>query len=380
MPSSRPTACPIHTHTPYDNADRLTAITQGGNVVSVAYDTAGRRTTLTLPNSISTEYAYDTASRLTSLTYKHGTDTLGTLTYTYDPNTQRRRVGGTWARTGVPQTVVSATYNAANHQLTFGSQTLTYDLNGNLTSDGTNTYTWDARNQLSAITGASSATFGYEASGRRRQKMINGSTTTFLYDGFNAVQETTASGVTNLLASFGLDEFLVRTDAAGSSNLLTDGLRSVLALIDGSGAAATEYTYEPFGATTATGASSSNEVQFTGRENDGTGLYYYRARYYSPSFGRFISEDPLGVLVGVNFYEYVRNNPTRRVDPLGLAPGDSYPSLDDAGKDAVCDVLPLSIQNDREFGGYLYQKHDGSFTYSVPVMGAQRAVRIPIPP
>jgi RHS repeat-associated protein len=54
----------------------------------------------------------------------------------------------------------------------------------------------------------------------------------------------------------------------------------------------TSYTYEPFGKTSVTGASSSNPSQYTARENDQTGLYYHRARYYSPSLQRFISEDP----------------------------------------------------------------------------------------
>jgi YD repeat-containing protein len=220
----------------YDNADRLLSITQGGNVVSFVYDSAGRRTSQTLPNNVSTDYAYDAASRLAGLTYKNGPNTLGTLTYTYDPNARRRRISGTWARTGVPQAVASATYNAANHQLTFGSQMLTYDLSGNLTSDGVNTYTWDVRNQLAAISGASSASFASDALGRRRQKIINGSTTTFLYDGLNAVQETTGSGVANLLTGLGFDEVLMRTDAAGSSHFLADALGSVFALADASGA------------------------------------------------------------------------------------------------------------------------------------------------
>jgi len=302
----------------YDNADRLTSITQGSSIVSFTYDNANRRTSLTLPNNVVTEYAYDTASRLTGLTYKHGSNTLGTLTYVTDANSQRHRIGGTWARTGLPQPVTSATYNAANHQLTFGGQTLTYDLNGNLTSDSTNTYTWNARNELAAISGSSSAGFGYDALGRRRQKTITGGTTTFLYDGLNAIQEATGSGVTNLLAALSLDEFLTRTDAEGSQILLSDGLGSTLALTDSGGEVATEYAYEPFGTTASTGAGSSNASQYTGRENDATGLYYYRARYYHPQLQRFIAEDPIGLSGGVNSYAYVSLNPLNSVDPLGL--------------------------------------------------------------
>lgn len=176
---------PTVTYT-YDNADRLTQIAQGTSSVTLAYDAAGRRISLALPNAVVTEYAYDAASRVTSLTYRQGTTTLGTLTYTYDAVGNRTLVGGTWARTGLPAAIGSATYNTNNQQLTFGAQTLTYDLHGNLTSDGTKTYTWDARNRLTAITGPGlTASFQYDPVGRRMRKVMNGVPTDFLYDGLN---------------------------------------------------------------------------------------------------------------------------------------------------------------------------------------------------
>jgi len=80
-----------------------------------------------------------------------------------------------------------------------------------------------------------------------------------------------------------------------------------------------EFTYGPFGETTATGSGDASAPQYTGRENDGTGLYYYRARYYSPRLQRFISEDPIGFAGGsTNLYAYVGNSPTNRTDPSGL--------------------------------------------------------------
>ncbi len=84
------------------------------------------------------------------------------------------------------------------------------------------------------------------------------------------------------------------------------------------GAVQTEYTCEPFGKTTVTGQPNANPFQFTGRENDGTGLYYYRARYYHPGLQRFISEDPIGFADGPNLYAYAINSPLDSVDPLGL--------------------------------------------------------------
>jgi len=89
-------------------------------------------------------------------------------------------------------------------------------------------------------------------------------------------------------------------------------------LSDSAGTPTTTYTYDPFGKTTVTGL-STNAFQYTSRENDGTGLYYYRARYYSPTLQRFLSEDPIGFAGGdPNLYAYVGNSPVRYRDPLGL--------------------------------------------------------------
>jgi RHS repeat-associated protein len=175
----------------------------------------------------------------------------------------------------------------------------------------------ESAEQPAAISGATPASFQYDAFGRRVQKTLGNTATALLYDGPNAVQERVGSSVTNLLAGLGIDEQLTRTDGAGTRTLLADALGSTVALVDGSGTVQPEYTYEPFGATT--GASGPNPYQFTGREHDGTGLYYYRARYYRPALQRFLSEDPLGFGGGdPNLYAYVGNPPTTYSDPLGL--------------------------------------------------------------
>jgi RHS repeat-associated protein len=303
----------------YDNADRLTSITQGSAVAAFEYDDANRRTRLTLPNGVKTEYAYDAASKLTGLTYKLGTNTLGALAYTYDPASQRTKLGGTWARTLIPSALASVTYDAANQQTAFGGQTQTFDFNGNLTGDGTNTYTWNARNELASVSGSTPASFVYDPLGRRQRKTINGTSTDFVYDGLNPVQEAVGATIVNLLTGLGIDEYLTRATGGTTEYLLTEALGSTVTLADGSGAVATEYSYEPFGTATASGTSSSNELRYTGRENDGTGIYYYRARYYHPGLQRFISEDPIGFAGGdTNLYAYVGNSPTGLIDPLGL--------------------------------------------------------------
>jgi RHS repeat-associated protein len=280
----------------YDNANRLTSITHGANIVSSTYDDANRRNTLTYPNGIVATSAYDNANQLTSLTYAIGGTTLGDLSYTYDVAGHRTGVGGSWARTGIPATLTGATYDAANRVIAWGGTSSSYDLDGNVTSDGTNTYTWNARNQLTGLSGGASASFQYDGVGRRLGKTVGTTSTNFLYDGPNLTQELTSGGTptANLLTGLGIDETFMRADASGTSTRLVDALGSTLALADASGTVQTQYTFDPSGTTSVSGTSSTNELQFTERENDGTGLYYYRARYYNPAIGRFISEDPAG--------------------------------------------------------------------------------------
>jgi len=99
-----------------------------------------------------------------------------------------------------------------------------------------------------------------------------------------------------------------------------------------------EYTYEPFGKTSTTGSSNANSYQYTSRENDGTGFYYYRARYYSPGLQRFLSEDPIGFWGGdVNLYGYVSNDPLGFNDPFGLDKNSACPSVPEAPPDTDID-------------------------------------------
>lgn len=150
---------------------------------------------------------------------------------------------------------------------------------------------------------------------------MNGTTTQFRYDGSNFVQEQSAQGAptANLLTGVGFDEFSARIDSAGMTTPLADALGTTLELADASGTFQTHYTFEPFGASTISGSTSANTLQFRGRESDGTGLYYYRARYYDPRVGRFASEDPIGFAGGDNVYAYVDNRPLDLSDPSGLS-------------------------------------------------------------
>lgn len=250
----------------FDNANRLTQITQGTTTVSFGYDKANRRTTLTLPNSVVTGYSYDSASQLAGITYQNGSTALGNLTYAYDNAGRRNSVGGSFARTGLPNAMTQTAYNANNQLSTWGTASLFYDLNGNMTSDGTHSYTWDARNRLSQMDLGNTASFTYDPFGRRATKSIVGTGTTFLYDGANAVQEVIGGTNTANSLSGGIDEVFQRTDSVGARSLLSDALGSTLALTDSTGTAQTSYTFEPFGNTSASGSATTNSFAYTGRE------------------------------------------------------------------------------------------------------------------
>ena len=163
-------------------------------------------------------------------------------------------------------------------------------------------------------------------------------------DGNDIVAEIQGGAITTTyLRGLNIDEPFVRQSSGGNEYYHTDALGSTLALTNDTGAVTTRYSYDPFGKTTVTGT-SNNAFQYSGRENDGTGLYYYRARYYSPMMQRFISPDPSGsamrpplfvgntILLANNScnplvisdpdrlqYLYVKDNPINLTDPSGLA-------------------------------------------------------------
>jgi RHS repeat-associated protein len=324
---------PLTTYT-YDSADRLTQISQAttptATITNFNYDADSRRTSFTLPNGVSTAYCYDKDSRLTSLLYNTSSNTclggqanLGSLSYGYDLVGRRTQVWSVFARTGLPQPVASATYDSANELLQWNGQLFSYDLNGNMISDGGNTYTWDARNQLLQFNAVG---FKYDAAGRRTKNAVGN---TQLYDGADSVQELSGTTVLSNRITGGVDEFFNRTESGNSYTPLSDALGNTIGLVNSSGNITTQYTYDPFGNTTVTtlsGSASNNSFEYTGRENDSTGLYYYRARYYNPAIGRFISEDPLGFDGDdVNFYSYAGDDSIDFADPSGMfRPGGKH--------------------------------------------------------
>jgi RHS repeat-associated protein len=202
------------------------------------------------------------------------------------------------------------------------------DNNGNTTSKtdstGTTNYSWDFENRLTQVTlpgTGGTVSFKYDPFGRRIYKSSSTATSIYAYDGDNLIEETNSSGAVVARYSQGLsiDEPLAMLRSGTTSYYNADGLGSITSLANGAGALAQTYTFDSFGKQTASSGSLTNPFRYTGREFDAeTSLYFYRARYYDPSGGRFISEDPAGFSAGIDFYVYVSNNSTNLFDPNGL--------------------------------------------------------------
>jgi RHS repeat-associated protein len=340
----------------YDDDARLTSMTRGSKVFSFGYDDAHRRTSLGYPDGVATTYAYDSMSRLTTLAASRGTTPITSFGYTYDEvgnRTHKSTLGTaedysydplyrltqvvrgsatteTYSYDGVGNRLASAsapvwTYNTQNQLVSQGVTAYTYDANGNLAQKVepgvTWAYTWNAANQLTSVTrnGIVSPVFLYDPLGRRVKKAATASPTQFTYDGQDILIESrTSTDILMWIHGPGIDEPLAsQNQAPGFTDNWKyrhlDGLGSLVTTVK-SGAIISTVDYDAFGnGGTVTG------YGFTGREFDPeTGLLYYRARYYDPKAGRFLSEDPIGFRGGVNFYAYVLNRPTSFVDPSGL--------------------------------------------------------------
>jgi RHS repeat-associated protein len=357
----------------YDAAGRLATIKDGSGalIASYAYDAAGRLVEKDLGNGTYTVYAYDPTGAVQSVvnhrphpapgvegpvnsrfdyTYdKNGrvatvTSLTGTATYGYDAAgelTSARLPGGrviTYAydaagnRTVVSDSAGATTTYVANNldqYTSAGSSTFTYDADGNLTvrtgPGGSTTYTYDSRGRLAGVTTATDTwTYHYDALGNRTSVTHNGQTTQYLVDPTglgNVVGEYDGSGalVAHYTQGLGLTS---RVDALGSASYYDfDVLGSTAGLTGAPGSYVATYSYLPFGEVNSSSGSVANPFQYVGQAgvmHEGNGLDFMRARFYSPSDGRFLRRDPLGLAGGTNPYSYTANNSVGRTDPSGL--------------------------------------------------------------
>jgi RHS repeat-associated protein len=309
----------VTTNYAYDNLSRLTSVLHqlaGSTIDGATYtlDNAGNRTARTdQRTAVATSYGYDNIYQLLSATPSTGT----AESYTYDP------VGNRLSSAGVP----SYTVNSSNELTANSNASYSSDLNGNETSKthstGTTNYTWDFENRLTSLTlpgSGGTVSFSYDPFGRRIKKTSSSGTSIYAYDGTGIVETVNASGTPVARYAQGpiIDEPLAELQSGTTSYYQADGLGSVSSLSNAAGALAQTYTFDSFGNTTASSGSLVNPFQYTAREFDTeTSLYYYRARYFDPVSGRFISEDPKRTTADINFYRYSLNSPVNRTDPLG---------------------------------------------------------------
>jgi RHS repeat-associated protein len=308
----------------YDAAGRLSTITQGAEVFTYGYDTLSRRSSLQRLNGVNTSYAYDEVNRLKRLTHANSVGNIEDLQYSYNLNDEISAITSLNSATILPLAKTATPANAANRISQVGTANYQFDNHGQTTSktdaNGTTNYNWDARGRLTKATlpNGQSVDYGFDALGRRASRSYQGTATNFVYDGQDVVADKVGANVaTDYLNGAGIDDKLRQSaTSTGSLYFLQDHLGSTNALTSAGGGVVERQSYEAFGNHN---PSELTRYTYTGREDDAaTGLMYYRARWYDGQQGRFVTEDPIGIKGGLNFYSYASNSPTNRRDPSGL--------------------------------------------------------------
>ncbi|KPU51807.1 DNRLRE domain-containing protein [Bacillus wiedmannii] len=323
---------------------------QSGNRTKIKHEGAGGKVT-------ETNFVYDPINQLLNEALPNGTS----KSYTYDGFGNRTSVKV--VENGKETKSIAATFNEGNQLVKFGNESLTYDANGNRTSDGKYKYTWNEDDQIVAITkqGESNAfaTYKYDEDNRRIEKSVNGQVTRYFYDGdsINPLYETDGSG--NVLRQYVYSTSGTRLAMKSKGQTLYyhyNPRGDVIAMTDQNREVVATYEYDSWGnvlKSDTKGIAADNPFGYAGYMYDKEiGMYYLIARYYNPDHGVFLSVDPdpgdEDDPVTMNGYTYADNNPVMKIDPDGHAPW----WLMAAGGGAAGGL-----------GSYLYQNRNKGYTW-----------------
>jgi RHS repeat-associated protein len=251
--------------------------------------------------------------------------------YVYDA------IGNRSSKTDPNGTTTAYSYDANARLLSAGAASCGYDANGNLLSEtnpgGTTSYTYDGLNRLTRLAAPSGqTTFSYDAQGNRVRKADATGTTNYLVDPFGwgadgglaqVLRETDGSGAGQADYVYGSRGDLISQQRAGGVGFyLPDAGGSERILTESTGAVTDRYDYDAFGNPVSQTGTTANPYRYGGQQLDAvTGLYCLRARYYSPSTGRFLTRDPFAGLIfdppSLHPYTYAHNDPVNKTDPSG---------------------------------------------------------------
>lgn len=312
----------------YDAAGNLTRAALPGLSVDLVYDELNRLAREARANGVDSSYGYDAAGRMTSIVHQGPSGVLDSQVYEYDAAGSRTAFSSAFSAPLVTKGIENTGYDDANEISSWGQATFSHDANGNrlaeIDSLGTTSYAWDSRDRMTSIErpGSPVIKLAYDFAGNLTHIWTSqGEEAQLIDDIANMAWRKTPNGSGEVtLSGRAIDAQLGLANSDGSVlyALLTTP-NSTAAITDGAADVVSVSAYEPFGSEIT--GSVDYPFRFTGRTKPvpHDSLMYYRARFYDPGSGRFLSEDPLRISGGsANPYRYADNNPVEARDPTGL--------------------------------------------------------------